>query len=155
TLLQIPFSFWDAAKLISRLKPDLVVGSGGYASGPVVAMAWLMRKKRVILEINLMPGLTNRLLAPLADLVVIAWEGSKAYLKGKRSCLLESPVRRECIGEGPAVASNPKKTKTIVLLGGSQGAHALNVAMVEAAGRLGPIQEDIEIIHQTGREDYE
>ncbi len=154
TLLKIPMSCWDAGRLISRFKPDLVIGSGGYASGPVLLMAWLMRKKRVILEINLSPGLTNRLLAPLSDLIIIAWEGSKAFLSGKRIRLLGSPVRRDLISAGTAVSLDKKK-KTIVLLGGSQGAHALNAAMLEAVEHLGPLKEEIEIVHQTGQQDYE
>jgi UDP-N-acetylglucosamine--N-acetylmuramyl-(pentapeptide) pyrophosphoryl-undecaprenol N-acetylglucosamine transferase len=155
TLFRIPISCWDAWRIISRFKPDLVVGSGGYASGPVILMAWLMRKKSVILEINLMPGFTNRLLAPLADLVIVAWEGSKAYLSGKQIRLLGSPVRRELIEEGTAAPSKANTKKTIVLLGGSQGAHAMNFAMLEAVDHLGSLKEEIEIIHQTGREDYE
>jgi UDP-N-acetylglucosamine--N-acetylmuramyl-(pentapeptide) pyrophosphoryl-undecaprenol N-acetylglucosamine transferase len=155
TLLRIPVSCWDAARIISRFKPDLIIGSGGYASGPVILMAWLMRKKRVILEINLVPGFTNRFLAPLADLVVVAWEGSKAYLSGKRIRLLGSPVRRELIAAGSASPSNTNTKKTIVLLGGSQGAHALNIAMLEAVDHFGFFTDEIEIIHQTGREDFD
>jgi UDP-N-acetylglucosamine--N-acetylmuramyl-(pentapeptide) pyrophosphoryl-undecaprenol N-acetylglucosamine transferase len=154
TLLRIPISCWDAARMISRFKPDLIIGSGGYASGPVILMAWLMRKKRVILEINLMPGFTNRFLSPLSDLVVVAWEGSKAYLSGKRIRLLGSPVRRELIAAGSGPPSNTTK-KTVVLLGGSQGAHALNIAMLEAIDHFGFFTDEIEIIHQTGREDYD
>ncbi|HXC61153.1 MAG TPA: glycosyltransferase, partial [Nitrospiria bacterium] len=58
TLLRLPIACGDAAALLSRFKPDLVIGTGGYASGPVILAAWLMQKKRVILETNLMPGLT-------------------------------------------------------------------------------------------------
>ncbi len=150
-LLRLPIACWDAARLLSRFKPDLVIGSGGYASGPVILMAWLKRRKRVILETNLMPGLTNRFLAPLADLVVLAWEGSKAYLSGRQIRLLGSPIRRELLKAPPV--SSPKKT--IVLLGGSQGAHALNIAMLEAVDHFGFFKDEIEIIHQTGLEDYE
>jgi len=153
-LLQLPVACWDAARLLSRFKPDLVIGSGGYASGPVILMAWLMRRKRVILETNLMPGLTNRLLVPLADLVVLAWQGSKAYLSGRQSRLFGSPIRRELITAGSA-APPSKAKKAIVVLGGSQGAHALNIAMLEAVDHFGFFKDEIEIIHQTGQEDYE
>lgn len=152
-LLRLPIACWDAARLISRFKPDLVIGSGGYASGPVILMAWLMRRKRVILETNLIPGLTNRFLAPLADLVVLAWEGSKTYISGRQIRVFGSPIRRELVTAGSASPSNAKKT--IVLLGGSQGAHALNIAMLGAVDHFGFFKDEIEIIHQTGSEDCE
>jgi UDP-N-acetylglucosamine--N-acetylmuramyl-(pentapeptide) pyrophosphoryl-undecaprenol N-acetylglucosamine transferase len=152
-LLRLPLAFWDAARLLLSFGPDLVIGSGGYASGPVILTAWVMRKRIVILETNLAPGLTNRFLAPLADLVALAWEGSKTYLDGRKIRLFGCPIRRELITAASPLS--PSSRKTIVLLGGSQGAHALNGAMLVAVDHFGFFKDEIEIIHQTGREDFE
>jgi len=153
TLLRLPVACWDAARLLLSFKPDLIVGSGGYASGPVILMAWMMRRKIVLLETNLVPGLTNRCLAPLADLIALAWEGSKVHLSGKAIRLFGCPIRRELIAEG--LSSSSPSGKTLLLLGGSQGAHAMNSAMLEAVDHFGLFKDEIKIIHQTGPRDYE
>jgi len=157
-MLQLPRSLWEAWRLLRELRPDMVIGTGGYASGPLLFMAALSRYPSVVVEPNVLPGLTNRLLAPLVDVVISAFERSNRYLWARRVLVLGNPIRREVVqaaqrpataAAGPAGASS----KTVLVLGGSQGAHAINQLVVGALDELGPLREAVWFIHQTGEAD--
>ncbi len=139
----------QALGILRRLAPSVVVGIGGYASGPVLLAAILLRMKRVILEPNLVAGLANRKLAPFVDRVVIAFEAVRRDFRGDHVLCLGTPVREEVA----RAAHAPRTTGpfTLLVLGGSQGAHAINRAMVEALAFLDP--KTVRIIHQTGKSD--
>jgi len=158
-MLQLPRSLWEAWRLLRELRPDMVIGTGGYASGPLLFMAALSRYPSVVVEPNVLPGLTNRLLAPLVDIVISAFERSNRYLWARRVMVLGNPIRREVVqaAERPATAATglpgAGAPKTVLVLGGSQGAHAINQLVVEALDELGPLRDTVWFIHQTGQAD--
>ena len=150
-LALLPFAFLKSLALLVRLKPDLVIGVGGYSSGPVVLLASLLGKPTLILEQNVCPGFTTRLLLRWAKKAVVAFENSLAFFKGK-GVFLGNPVREEFYGIRPK-----PRTGEIVLLvfGGSQGSHILNEVMTGALPFLRPDKRNLKIFHQTGKTDFE
>jgi UDP-N-acetylglucosamine--N-acetylmuramyl-(pentapeptide) pyrophosphoryl-undecaprenol N-acetylglucosamine transferase len=145
-LYLLPAAFLKTCRLLRRLRPDLVVGVGGYSSGPVVLLASLLGKPAVILEQNVKPGFTNRLLLPWVRRAVAAFEGSLPYFKGK-GVFLGNPVREEFCDLPPK-----KHAGRLVLLvfGGSQGSHYLNRVMTAALPFLQARRGELRIFHQTG-----
>lgn len=132
--------------LIRRLRPALVIGAGGYVSGPFV-LAASFTTPTLILEVNLKPGLTTRWLAPFAGCVACSFEESAA-LFGKKGFHAGHPVRPEffCLPEAVRRAG----ALTVLVVGGSQGSRALNRAILDAAP-----MPDIHLIHQTGQAQYD
>ena len=147
----LPLSALDAWRLISRRTPGVVVGVGGYSSGPVVAIAAVRGIPTLLLEQNAVPGLTNRLLAPLVRSAAVTYEASLRYFKGGKGFVSGNPVRPEFldIGDAPRDASRLR----VLIFGGSQGAHAINMAVVEAAPRLAAAAERLDVTCQTGERD--
>jgi len=146
----LPLSAGDAWQVISRRRPSMVIGVGGYSSGPVVMLAAARGIPTLLMEQNAVPGLTNRLLAQVVNAAAVTYDeamtffGSKAFVSG-------NPVRPEFF-EGEE--THGEKVRVLVF-GGSQGAHAINVAMVEAAPRLAAAAPGLAITHQTGERDLE
>ncbi|HMC77080.1 MAG TPA: glycosyltransferase, partial [Vicinamibacterales bacterium] len=97
-LLLIPLSAIDAWSIISRRSPDLVIGVGGYSSGPVVLMAAIRRVPTLLLEQNAVPGVTNRLLAPAVSAAAVTFESTASYF-GRRAIVTGNPVRSEFVSE--------------------------------------------------------
>lgn len=154
SLLLVPVGLFQSISILRRFSPQLVIGIGGYAAGPVLLAAVLLNIKRVILEPNLVPGLANKLIAPWVDLAVIAFDESRAYLKAKRFLRAGVPVRPEIVQAGSRKeGSGPSGVKTLLVLGGSQGAHSINRAMAAALPYLK--NGSLRIVHQTGRRDWE
>lgn len=149
----IPLGMLDAWELLTRRQPDLVVGVGGYSSGPVVLIAALRGIPTMLLEQNAVPGLTNRLLARVVRAAAVTYESTRAYF-GAKAFVSGNPVRAEFAS---AAAGGGDKTAGLNLLvfGGSQGAHAINVAMVEAAPALAAMGVPVRVVHQTGERDVE
>ncbi len=129
-LALLPAGWLDSRRILTRFDPDLVVGVGGYASGPVLAAAWTLRIPRMILEQNVIPGRTNRLLARWVDRVVAAFEASRAYFPGREIDVLGNPVRREIYEVGPKTSAGG--VLNVLVFGGSQGAQAINRAVIES-----------------------
>ena len=151
-LLLLPLSGLDAWTILSRRRPDLVIGVGGYSSGPVVMAAAVRGIPTLLLEQNAVPGLTNRLLARFVSAAAVAFESTREYF-GRRAFVTGNPVRPEFFDAAPVGASNG--TPGILIIGGSQGAHAINVAMVEAAPRLAAHPGRMAVTHQTGERDLD
>lgn len=154
-MLSLGGAFFSALKLLLRFKPDLVFGVGGYVTGPVLVAARLLQIPVVIHEQNAIPGLANRLASRLADRVCISLPCKPPFPVDK-STWTGNPVRREILEAAWQKQKNPdqiKKTQTILVLGGSQGAHRVNTLMIEAMRRLVREQPDIRVIHQTGEKD--
>jgi UDP-N-acetylglucosamine--N-acetylmuramyl-(pentapeptide) pyrophosphoryl-undecaprenol N-acetylglucosamine transferase len=153
----VPLGGVDAWRLISRRRPDVVIGVGGYSSGPVVAVAAMRGIPTMVLEQNAVPGLTNRLLAWFVGRAAVTYEASLKYFGGK-AFVSGNPVRREFleVDDDPShdAAINASRVRVLVF-GGSQGAHAINVAMVEAAPRLGAAAETLDLVCQTGTRDFD
>ena len=151
TMAMLPFACARSLAILLRLRPALVIGVGGYSSGPVVLAASLMGIPTLILEQNLTPGFTNRLLTRWARKAVVAFENSLGDFKGK-GVWLGNPVREEFYRVRP----KPRTPELVLLIfGGSQGARILNRTMTAALPLLAPAKGRLRIIHQTGTADFE
>lgn len=154
----IPLGMADAWRIVSRRRPGLVIGVGGYSSGPVVLTAALRGIPTMLLEQNAVPGLTNRLLARVVRAAAVTYESTTAFF-GSKAFVSGNPVRAEFVTGGlPAAADRDPKAGdevAVLIFGGSQGAHALNVAMVEAAPTLAGLGLPMRITHQTGERDLD
>jgi len=144
-------SLVDAARILSRRRPDVVVGVGGYSSGPVVLMAALRGMPTMVLEQNAAPGLTNRLLARLVRAAAVTYDDTVRFFGGK-AVVTGNPVRAEFFAE-TSRERGARGRRRVVILGGSQGAHAINVAMVAAIPELVRRNPQLEVVHQTGERD--
>ena len=150
-LALLPLGAADAWRVISRRRPSVVIGVGGYSSGPVVLLAAMRGIPTLLMEQNAMPGLTNRLLAAVVDAAAVTYPDSVSFF-GRKAFVSGNPVRPEFFTAG---GEQEHDTGTRVLVfGGSQGAHAINMAMVEAAPRLAAAPA-VAITHQTGERDLE
>jgi UDP-N-acetylglucosamine--N-acetylmuramyl-(pentapeptide) pyrophosphoryl-undecaprenol N-acetylglucosamine transferase len=154
----VPVGLIDAWRILGRRRPHLVIGVGGYSSGPVVAAAAMRGVPTMLLEQNAVPGLTNRLLAPAARAVAVTYESTRAFF-GAKAFVSGNPVRPEflsAVGQGKGLGESDNRARVGVLVfGGSQGAHAINVAMVEAAPKLAADGSHLRLTHQTGERDVE
>jgi UDP-N-acetylglucosamine--N-acetylmuramyl-(pentapeptide) pyrophosphoryl-undecaprenol N-acetylglucosamine transferase len=151
-LALIPRSLWDAWRIISHRSPSLVIGVGGYSSGPIVLTAALRRIPTLLLEQNAVPGLTNRMLSRLVSAAAVTFDSTASFF-GRRAFVAGNPVRPEFFTteSEPGPEGGPPR---VLIFGGSQGAHAINMAMVEAAPRLAAAG-GMDITHQTGERDLE
>ena len=155
-LMLLPMGGLDAWGILSRRSPDVVIGVGGYSSGPVVLAAALRRIPTLLMEQNAVPGLTNRSLARMVDAAAVTFDETITYF-GRRGFVTGNPVRAAFFenGRAEAAAEGPAAAARVLIFGGSQGAHAINVAMVEAAPKLAAHPGGLAITHQTGERDLE
>jgi len=155
-LLLLPLSALDAWRVLGRRRPSVVIGVGGYSSGPVVALAAARGVPTLLMEQNAVPGLTNRLLARLVSAAAVTYEESVGRF-GDRAFVAGNPVRPEFLRKEEAHEQHdsPAGTARVLVFGGSQGAHAINMAMVEAAARLAAAVPRLAITHQSGERDVE
>jgi UDP-N-acetylglucosamine--N-acetylmuramyl-(pentapeptide) pyrophosphoryl-undecaprenol N-acetylglucosamine transferase len=149
----LPLSTVDAWRVISTRRPHVVIGVGGYSSGPVVLIAALRGIPTIVLEQNAVPGLTNRLLARVVRAAAVTFEAASPYFRGK-AFVTGNPVRAAFFRVESAPARSSGAGARVLVVGGSQGAHAINVAMVEAAAKLAAAR-DVAIVHQAGEVDVE
>jgi UDP-N-acetylglucosamine--N-acetylmuramyl-(pentapeptide) pyrophosphoryl-undecaprenol N-acetylglucosamine transferase len=149
----LPASALDAWRILSRRRPQLVIGVGGYSSGPVVLAAAMRRIPTMLLEQNAVPGLTNRLLAKLVSAAAVTFEPTVSFF-GRRAFVAGNPVRPEFLSHDGGVSRRVGAPPRILIFGGSQGAHAINMAVVEAAPRLAAAGL-VDITHQTGDRDLD
>ena len=146
-LALLPASALDSWRLISRRAPDVVIGVGGYSSGPIVAIAAARGIPTMLLEQNAVPGLTNRLLAWVVRSAAVTYASSLPYF-GKKGFVSGNPVRPEFLTTSPVKAEGLRLR--VLIFGGSQGAHAINLALVEAAPRLADAEDRLELVCQNG-----
>lgn len=148
-LLALPGGLWKSAALVRRLRPEAVLGVGGYAGGPIVLMAAILGVRTVILEPNAKPGFTNTVLRPFVRHAACAYESARAAF-GSKGVITGNPVRG-------GFASIPRKEHrpplTLLAFGGSQGSRVLNEALVAALPHL-PGADRLRIVHQTGPANY-
>ncbi|HEY3176370.1 MAG TPA: undecaprenyldiphospho-muramoylpentapeptide beta-N-acetylglucosaminyltransferase [Candidatus Polarisedimenticolia bacterium] len=148
----VPLSLAQSFGLIHRTRPDLVIGVGGYSSGPVLAAAVMRRVPTLIHEQNYVPGMTNRWLAPFVKEVAVTFPESIERLGG-RGVVTGNPVRAEFAGLKRWTGGGP--VKRLLVLGGSQGARVINRAMCEALPLLAGMKGKLHITHQTGEAHFE
>lgn len=157
-VLLLPLGGLDAWRILSRRSPDVVIGVGGYSSGPVVLAAALRRIPTLLMEQNAVPGLTNRTLARVVDAAAVTFDETITYF-GRRGFVTGNPVRAEFfeshVGAAEQAADVSASAPRVLIFGGSQGAHAINMAMVEAAPKLAAQPGRLAITHQTGERDLE
>jgi UDP-N-acetylglucosamine--N-acetylmuramyl-(pentapeptide) pyrophosphoryl-undecaprenol N-acetylglucosamine transferase len=151
------FGLWRSFAILRRFRPKVVVGTGGYVSGPAVYLASLMGIPTLIQEQNSLPGATTRILAARVDQVHLSFPQSRKYFRRKGHLKVSgNPVRR-ALGQADrelaaeAFTLDPER-KTVLVMGGSQGAHSINMAVAQGFDRLAG--EDIQLIWQTGKHDF-
>ena len=153
--VKLPIGTAQSMCFLINKRPNLVVGVGGYASGPLVLSAWLLRIPILIHEQNYFPGLTNKWLGKIANKVAVSFKDSTKFFPKDKVALTGNMVREEFCQPQEEVSLNPQEFFRVLVLGGSQGAHSINIAMVEALDSLASKQGTIHITHQTGTDDYE
>jgi len=153
-LSKIPRSLLQSYRIIGRFRPDIVVGVGGYASGPAVITAHFMGIRTAIMEQNALPGMTNRILGKFADRMFLTFSETKKWFPETKTIVCGNPVRSAFLTEIPDTKKMGGEF-TILVFGGSQGAHAINEAVTNALPYLKEIGKRIRIIHQTGEKDFD
>jgi UDP-N-acetylglucosamine--N-acetylmuramyl-(pentapeptide) pyrophosphoryl-undecaprenol N-acetylglucosamine transferase len=158
-LLLLPRAWAESRGILRRFRPDVVVGVGGYASGPVVATAALQGRPTAILEQNSVPGLTNRVLARVVRAVFCAFPDVRGRFPATKVVPTGNPIRRalvERLGAATAgAAGGSDGAIRLLVFGGSQGARALNDAMIGVAPLLPQRFPGLRVVHQTGTADEE
>ncbi|MBU1149559.1 MAG: undecaprenyldiphospho-muramoylpentapeptide beta-N-acetylglucosaminyltransferase, partial [Proteobacteria bacterium] len=153
-LLKIPGSLIASFRIIRDFCPDVVIGVGGYASGPAVLAARLMGVKTAIAEQNAIPGLTNRILGRFAQKIFLAFSASKQWFPAGRTRVTGNPIRAAFFEEKTEDRKKDRRF-TLLIFGGSQGAHAINRFVIESLDGLLPLKDELRFIHQTGEKDRE
>jgi UDP-N-acetylglucosamine--N-acetylmuramyl-(pentapeptide) pyrophosphoryl-undecaprenol N-acetylglucosamine transferase len=163
--LMFPFklvdSLWESKKILKRFKPDVVIGTGGFASGPLVKMASMMGIPTVIQEQNSFPGITNKLLSKRANVICVAYENLERFFPKEKMVFTGNPVRQDLIDvESKRTEAiqhfnlDPNK-KTLLVLGGSLGARRLNQLIEKELEKI--VSQNVQIVWQCGKlyfEDY-
>lgn len=150
-LLILPQSFFEARVLLKEFRPHVVVGAGGYVSGSVLLMASIMGYPTLVMESNALPGFTNRHLSTFIDKAALTFAEALKYF-GKKGVVTGNPVRKEFFAIKPKERSDKFN---LLIFGGSQGARAINTAMIEALPYLSGYKDRLVITHQTGEVDFE
>ncbi len=152
---RLPVAMGKAAALVKKFAPDLVIGVGGYASGPVLAAATMLGIRTAILEQNAHVGLTNRMLARRVDRAYLSFPETAVLFDPSRARVVGNPVRRAFVKAAQRAESDPigfeARSRTVLVLGGSQGARALNQIVPDALARAGVIESGLTIVHQSGK----
>jgi UDP-N-acetylglucosamine--N-acetylmuramyl-(pentapeptide) pyrophosphoryl-undecaprenol N-acetylglucosamine transferase len=152
--VRLAVALFQALRAVVKHKPSVVLGAGGFASGPGGVAAWLLRRPLVVHEQNAVAGMTNRVLARLADRVLEGFPGS--FGRGVRAEHVGNPVRPEIAAVAPPERRYPAREgrARLLVFGGSQGAARLNAVVPAALAEL-PAALRPEVIHQTGRNGYD
>ncbi len=148
--LVLPRSFWETWKLLSRFRPNVVVGVGGYVGGPVMLGAALRGIPTLLIEPNAAPGFTNRALAPFIRVAALGFNDAAAVY-GAKARVTGHPVRAAFNSIAPKRHSPPY---CILILGGSQGSVAINTAVIGALGLFSRQNGQYKLVHQTGKRDF-
>jgi UDP-N-acetylglucosamine--N-acetylmuramyl-(pentapeptide) pyrophosphoryl-undecaprenol N-acetylglucosamine transferase len=148
-LYGVPTSVVRSVAVIKKFRPDCVIGLGGYASGPVLLAAKLTGMRCAIMEQNLRPGFTNKILSRLVNRVFTSYGKSVEYFPRDRVIETGNPVRWQKLPEVP------KRDKfSLLVFGGSAGARRINFAVVDALKQLTDLESELFVVHQTGELDY-
>jgi UDP-N-acetylglucosamine--N-acetylmuramyl-(pentapeptide) pyrophosphoryl-undecaprenol N-acetylglucosamine transferase len=153
-LMLLPLALWQSFQILRRWRPDIVVGVGGYASGPVVLAAWLLRIPTAVQEQNAIAGFTNRVLGRVAQAAFTAFPEAARHFPRRKVYQLGNPIRRTLMENfmRPELRHDAPR---LLVFGGSQGAHALNMRVVEALPHLADLRDKLAVTHQTGARDRE
>jgi UDP-N-acetylglucosamine--N-acetylmuramyl-(pentapeptide) pyrophosphoryl-undecaprenol N-acetylglucosamine transferase len=149
TVFDLPRAVWDSSRILSDFRADIVIGVGGYASGPAMLAAILRRVPTLVFEPNFVPGFANRLVAPLVSGAAVHFADTGRYF---RRCEVTGVPVREAFFQ--IANRNPTNKRTLLVFGGSQGAHAINQVVMDSVAYLRQRVPGIHIVHQTGERDY-
>jgi UDP-N-acetylglucosamine--N-acetylmuramyl-(pentapeptide) pyrophosphoryl-undecaprenol N-acetylglucosamine transferase len=152
--LKLPVGFLQSLAFLAQERPRLAIGVGGYASGPLVLAAWVLRIPTLIHEQNLVPGFTNAWLGKIADRVAVSFAESIGRFPAGKATDTGNMIREEFCRMADAPRATADGTFRILVLGGSQGAHSINTALVQSLARLGDVRNRLHFIHQTGKKDH-
>ncbi|NPC68624.1 undecaprenyldiphospho-muramoylpentapeptide beta-N-acetylglucosaminyltransferase [Corallococcus sp. AB004] len=153
-LIALPLAFLASFRILSRHKPDVVVGVGGYASGPVVLAAWLMGIPTAIQEQNALPGFTNKVLGRIVKVVFTSFEEARNHFPEAKVQMIGNPIRKKLM-DNYLRSSSAHEKFSVLIFGGSLGARGLNNRVLEALDSLGDVKGQLDIVHQTGKLDLE
>jgi UDP-N-acetylglucosamine--N-acetylmuramyl-(pentapeptide) pyrophosphoryl-undecaprenol N-acetylglucosamine transferase len=148
TAFDLPRAVWDAGRMLNEFGPDVVIGVGGYASGPAMLAAVLKHIPTLAFEPNVVPGFANRVVARFVSGAAVHFTETAKYFRHAE--VTGVPVRQAFFETPPKQGGTP----TLLVFGGSQGAHAINDAMIRCLPDLMRQAPGIHIIHQTGERDY-
>jgi UDP-N-acetylglucosamine--N-acetylmuramyl-(pentapeptide) pyrophosphoryl-undecaprenol N-acetylglucosamine transferase len=161
SLLSAGVGLLQSLAILFRFRPQALIGTGGYVSLPPVVAARILRIPTLIHEQNCVPGLANRLGSRFADVVFVNFEKSREHFSTKPTHVVGNPIRSDFLPQRlQTIDRNEARRKlglspskfTVFLLGGSRGAHSLNLAMIDALARFDP--QKIQLLWMTGKEDY-
>ena len=148
-------SLWKSRKIIKQFKPDAVIGTGGFASGPLLQMANMLGIPTLIQEQNSFPGITNKLLSKKANAICVAYENLERFFPKEKMILTGNPVRQDLIAienkreEAIAYFKLDANKKTLLVLGGSLGARRINQLIEKELKNI--LAQDVQIIWQCGK----
>src|ERR1700684_1955703 len=148
TAFDLPRAVWDAGRVLNQFAPDVVIGVGGYASGPAMLAAVVKHVPTLAFEPNVVPGFANRMVARFVSAAAVHFEETSKYFRHAE--VTGVPVRQAFFEIPPKRGGTP----ALLVFGGSQGAHAINEAMIRCLPELRRQAPGIHIIHQTGERDY-
>ncbi|HVP55494.1 MAG TPA: undecaprenyldiphospho-muramoylpentapeptide beta-N-acetylglucosaminyltransferase [Candidatus Eisenbacteria bacterium] len=148
TLFDLPRAVWESRRILREFGADVVIGVGGYASGPAMLAAALSNVPTLAFEPNVVPGFANRVIAPMVSAAAVHFAETAHYFR--RSEVTGVPVRRAFF----EIRATTSDTPTLLVFGGSQGAHTINKVLIESAALLRERLPRLRIVHQTGERDY-
>ena len=153
-ILSIPRAITEAISILKEFEPQVVLGVGGYSSGPTLLAAFLLGMKRAIHEQNVVPGMTNRLLKWFCQRIFVSFEETEEYFPKRKTVVTGTPVRSEIIRRERREKVRGDRF-TILVFGGSRGAHQINEKMMEALKLLMRMKDSVRFFHQTGSADVD
>ena len=151
---QIPKSMGQSRRILKQFRPDMVVGVGGYASGPALLTAHWMGLPTAIAEQNAVPGVTNKILGRFADKIFVTYEQTRTFFPQARVVFSGNPVRASFTARNLSETRN-RTHRQLLIFGGSQGAEAINKSVIGMLPQLSGIKDKIRILHQTGQRQLE
>lgn len=152
TILKLPLAFFQALLLILKFQPQVILGVGGYASGPALFVGSLLGYRTIIWEPNAFPGLANRILSKWVDIACVVFESAAQHLKAKKIIRVAMPVRQEIENMKERV---PRSANfRILVFGGSQGSRAVNDAVIDLLRQGGAWLKTTDFVHQTGSNEF-
>jgi UDP-N-acetylglucosamine--N-acetylmuramyl-(pentapeptide) pyrophosphoryl-undecaprenol N-acetylglucosamine transferase len=157
-LTMLLYAYSQSRKILKQFRPDLVLGVGGYSSGPVVLAARGLQIRRFIHEQNAIPGMTNKILARFVESAFISLDESAKFFPEATTLLTGNPVRKEILNANASPLCRDTEgsgSLNLLIFGGSAGAHSINRAVMEALPHLRGRRDELTITHQTGVNDLE
>jgi UDP-N-acetylglucosamine--N-acetylmuramyl-(pentapeptide) pyrophosphoryl-undecaprenol N-acetylglucosamine transferase len=151
---QIPLSMLQSGRILKQFRPNIVIGVGGYASGPAVLTAHFMSIPTAIAEQNAIPGITNRILGNFADKIFVTYAQTRTYFPQTKVILSGNPVRA-AFGVERDKAKDKKDYWQLLVFGGSQGSEAINKSIIDILPQLQSMKNKVHVLHQTGSRQLE